>query len=405
MIDSKRKDLLNHHFYHLKELISLKSKYDCCGCTACASICSKKSIIMKPDEEGFLYPSVDVSTCVDCGLCEKVCPFIARNTCNNKDLPISIYAVYHKDKTICRTSSSGGVFAALVDYCLQHGGIAYGAEYDENFIVVHRGEETEEGTIKFRGSKYVQSDLRGVYSEIRKHLKTDRKVLFSGTPCQVEGLKCFLLKPYENLLTIDIICHGVPSPKMFEDYVKYIKKNSFFKLTGINMKDKTFGWGFQDLRLYFGKNRSLFNTTLSKLWNKIYYSHLAMRPSCYHCHFTNFYRPGDITIGDFWGIENAHPDFVNKDGVSLCMINSEKGVDVWTHIKSRLNYIESDASKCIQPNLQHPVCEPEGKKEFATLYQQKGFGYITKHFFEIKRSMVFKENILFVLKLILGKNL
>lgn len=386
-------------------MISSKNIYDCCGCTACESICSAKSITMKPDEQGFLYPSVVISTCVECGLCEKVCPIIFRDSNKLEGLPLQVFALHHKDETILKSSSSGGVFAAFVEYFLLQGGIVYGAEYDENFVVIHRGEETGDGAIKFRGSKYVQSDIRGIYVEIRKHLKTGRKVLFSGTPCQVEGLKCFLLKPYENLLTVDIVCHGVPSPNVFADYVKFVQKNSFFKLTGINMKDKTFGWGYQDLRLYFGKGKSQFNTTLSKLWNKIYYSHLTTRPSCHKCRFTNFHRPGDITIGDFWGIENAHPDFVNKDGVSLCMINTEMGKKVWGQTKNRFIYIESNISKCKQPNLQYPVCEPSEKNEFAFLYKHREGGYVIKKFFGIDRGKLFKENILFVLKSIIGKNL
>ena len=384
-------------------MINIICKYDCCGCTACAAICGKQAITMQADEMGFLYPLTDTSKCVDCGLCDKVCPIIRYDAVDDKTATPIIFALHHRDTDTWHTSSSGGVFAALTEYALKRNGIIYGAEYDEDFAVIHRGEENVEGTLKFRGSKYVQSDISGIYAEIRTHLRNGRFVLFSGTPCQVEGLKGFLIKPYINLLTVDIMCHGVPSPKVFADYVQFIRKNSFLRLTGINMKDKTFGWGYQRLRLFFGTHKSQFNTSISNLWNKIFYSHLATRPSCHKCRFANYLRPGDISIGDFWGIEKSHPEFFNSEGISLIMLNNQKGKDVWEHIKDCFSYIESDTTKCVQPNLQHPAAEPSGKQQFVEDYQNLSFWAIGVKYFGLSKKSFIKERIYYHLKSFLGK--
>lgn len=365
-------------------MIKLNSPYDCCGCTACESVCSHHAILMQEDEMGFLYPQTDVQKCTDCGLCNKACPIIRYDAIADKRANPHIFALHNKNAEVWQTSSSGGVFAALVDYTLERKGVVFGAVYDECFVVRHQKAETKEEALAFRGSKYVQSDMRGVYREVRQHLRAGRFVLFSGTPCQVEGLKGFLVKPYDNLLTVDIMCHGVPSPKVFADYVKFIRKYSPFRLTRIHMKDKEFGWGYQNLRLYFGKHKSQFNTIVSNLWNKIFYSHLATRPSCHKCRFTNHLRSGDITIGDFWGIENSHPDFYDEKGISLLFANNEKGELIWQAIKENFEYIESDTKRCVQPNLQHPTKEPEEKAVFWKEYETIGFKKVIKRYYNIR---------------------
>ena len=192
------------------------------------------------------------------------------------------------------------------------------------------------------------------------------------------------MKPYDNLLTVDIMCHGVPSPKVFADYVKFIQTNSPFRLTCIYMKDKEFGWSYQNLRLYFGKHKSQFNTIVSNLWNKIFYSHLATRPSCHKCRFTNYLHSGDITIGDFWGIENSHPEFYDDKGISLLFANNKKGEQVWHAIKEKFEYIESDTKRCVQPNLQHPAKEPEEKATFWKEYESIGFKKNIKRYYNIR---------------------
>lgn len=375
-------------------MIKITDNHDCCGCTGCASICSHGAISMQADNEGFLYPKINTSLCSDCGLCERVCPIIQRDRVEPSASPLIVFALHNKQEETWHNSSSGGVFAALVEYCIKRGGIVYGAEYDDEFVVIHRGENTIEGALKFRGSKYVQSDLRGIYREIRKHLTHGREVLFSGTPCQVEGLKCFLLKSYDNLTTVDILCHGVPSPRLFSEYIKYVRQHSISSLVGINMKDKTFGWGYQNLRLYFKNGYSEFNTPMSNLWNRIFYGHVGNRPSCHECRFTNMYRPGDLSIGDFWGIEKSYPEFVSENGVSLLLVNSGKGKAVWNSIDSEFDFIESNQTACLQPCLCHSQPEADNRAEFWKSLNDVGFDRTIRYYYGISYKDVIRNYIL-----------
>lgn len=230
-------------------MVNIINKADCCGCTACASICTHSAITMQPDIEGFLYPAVNSDLCTNCGLCEKVCPTTYYDTLDKAMSSPKIYALRNRDSKILKTSSSGGVFAELVSYTLSKDGVVYGAVYDENFHVIHRLAKNETEALQIRGSKYVQSDLRGIYKDIRDQLRKNQFVLFSGTPCQVQGLKNFLIKPYVNLLTVDIMCHCVPSPRVYDDYLHFIQKTFKSSISSIFMKDKTLGWGKQRLRI------------------------------------------------------------------------------------------------------------------------------------------------------------
>lgn len=374
-------------------MIKIEDSHRCCGCTACAAVCGHEAITMHPDSEGFMYPRINAQKCIDCGLCEKVCPLINRNTEKPYKYPLSIFGLKNLDLAIRNASSSGGVFHEIAANALSHGGIVYGATFDETFRVVHCGEVTPDDVQRFRGSKYVQSDLRGIFCDIRKQLKQGGYVLFSGTPCQVEGLKNSLIKDYDNLTTIDILCHGVASPRLFADYVDFIRKHSFSSLSNIFMKDKTFGWGYQNLRLYFQNGTSEFNTPLANLWNKIYYSHLAHRPSCHECPFTNLQRAGDLTIGDFWGIEKTHPEFNDALGTSLLMINTKKGERIWNEIRHRFESVESDRTECLQPVLLRPVEEPRERKAFWDDYFSSGFAKAVSRTYSIGQLTLLKNKL------------
>ena len=367
-------------------------KSDCCGCTACVQICSHKAITMKDDEEGFQYPLVNNEKCVKCGLCVSSCPINVIDV-EKQPPPTRVYAVKLKDAVVRKSSSSGGVFSSFATYFINSNGIVYGAAYDNDFRVRHICICREDEIKKLRGSKYVQSDINGIYSEIKVHLRNGRKVLFSGTPCQVYGLKTFLKKDYSNLYTIDILCHGVPSPKILEDYVKFVKHNSILPIRGLFMKDKTFGWGYQNLRIYYSHHISLFNTKISNLWNRLYYGHCILRPSCYSCKFTSINRVGDISIGDYWNIEKYHPSFFDDKGVSLVLINSSKGLEIWKNTVSNYDFIESEIDKCLQPVLQRPVQSPVDRHRFWSIYHKKGFRGVIRNEYNIS----IKDRILFIL--------
>ncbi|WP_304251053.1 Coenzyme F420 hydrogenase/dehydrogenase, beta subunit C-terminal domain [Parabacteroides gordonii] len=328
-------------------MIHLINKQDCCGCNSCVQCCPKSCITMREDEEGFLYPYVDESTCVNCGLCEKVCPVISQE---KERKPISVYAAKNKNDEIRKQSSSGGVFTVLAEEIIKEGGVVFGARFDEKWKVVHDYTETIEGLSVFRGSKYVQSRMEDNFKKIQYFLKKGRKVLFSGTPCQIAGLKCFLHKEYDNLLTVDFICHGVPSPGVWREYLSEEiarqcdgkntvlshpnDKNRDVNIESISFRDKRLGWKKFSFALTLSvsdrhgeKNSVLLSEPLNKnIFMRGFLADLYLRPSCYACPAKCFKSGSDITIGDFWGIERVMPEIDDDKGMSVVMMNTEKGI-------------------------------------------------------------------------------
>lgn len=358
-------------------MIEIKNKANCCGCTACASICPQEAITMQPDSMGFQYPVVDKVKCVECGLCEKVCTFNDNyDTSLNLPQPIA-YGVRHKDMHEVETSRSGAAFIAISDYVLENGGVVYGAGYTDHFRVVHKRAVTKEERNEFKGSKYVQSDLHGVFRQVKKDLKDGLTVLFSGTPCQTAGLNSYIGKKLrENLILVDIICHGVPGPYLWRDYLAYLEKKQGDRICWVNFRDKQeYGWTAHHETFKFenGGGRKMNFTDL-------FYKHIMFRESCSKCHFANTRRPSDITLGDFWGWERFDPD-INKDdkGLSLIFINTEKGRKLFETVKGQLLFKSVKIEDCLQPNLQHPSVPHPSRKDFERDYRKKGFEYVFQH--------------------------
>lgn len=359
-------------------MIKIDDKSNCCGCTACASICPPKAIKMVPDSMGFLYPSVDESLCVNCGLCENVCQF-NDNYDKSLNLPAPLaFAVRHRDLGEVMKSRSGAAFVAISDYVLEKGGIVYGAAFAEGFIVRHKRAVTREERDEFRGSKYVQSDLMDIFHQVKEDLKNGFIVLFSGTPCQTSGLNAYIGKKLRsNLILVDIVCHGVPSPNFWRDYIVYIEKKNC-SISNVNFRDKSeFGWR-KHIESYKLNNG---NVIYSDLFTRVFYAHINLRESCYVCHFTNLTRPSDITLADYWGWERTDPEF-NKDdkGCSLVLCNTEKGVQLFENVKIRLNYIPAKLENILQGHLQHPTEENPRRDEFCKYYEQHGFTPTLAHF-------------------------
>ena len=325
-------------------MIDIKEKKDCCGCGACVQRCPKSCISMREDNEGFLYPEVNKEICIDCGLCEKVCPVINQS---EERKPMAVYAAKHKDERIRLASSSGGVFTAIAESVIDEGGVVFGARFDKNWSVIHGYTETKEGLAAFRGSKYVQSRIGESYKDTEAFLKTGRKVLFSGTPCQIAGLKRFLRKEYDNLLTVDFICHGVPSPGVWREYLKEETerqcggKNSVLsppkdklgdvRIENISFRNKRLGWKKYSFALTLSttngsgaKNTVLLSEPLSKnIFLRGFLADLYLRPSCHACPAKKFKSGSDVTIGDFWGVQNVMPKIDDDKGVSVMFVNRE----------------------------------------------------------------------------------
>lgn len=361
-------------------MINICDKTTCYGCTACYSACPQNAISMRFDSEGFKYPVIDTNKCIECCLCEKVCPQIGLDEQIKRKTEWA-YCLYNNDPVKLINSSSGGIFCELSQYIIENGGVVYGAVYDNKWTVYHERATVLSQLQKFRGSKYVQSDLRDIFKSVVTDLKSNKLVLFSGTPCQVVGLKKFLHKDYTNLITCDLICHGVPSPLVFKDYISLIQKKRKNMVTYINMKDKTEGWGKQSLRIYYEDNTSEQGTSLSYLWNKVFFSNLALRPSCYTCKFVDYNRCSDFTIGDYWNINKFHPEFYNKDGVSLILIQTNKGLDIFNAIKEHLTYRPLMYGEYPQESLEQPVEMPLLRDYYWKDLYQRGFAFVARKYF------------------------
>ena len=362
-------------------MIKITDPKQCCGCTACASICSHNAITMQPDNLGFLYPIVDNDKCVDCGLCEKVCAFNDNYDKSQNLQKLDTYAVRHKDIHEVETSRSGAAFIAISDYILDNGGIVYGVGYKNHFRVVHKRATTKEERNEFKGSKYVQSDINGVFHQIKKDLNDGLTVLFSGTPCQTAGLNSYIGKKLrKNLILVDIVCHGVPSPFIWSDYLKYIEKKQGSKIYSVNFRDKNkFGWkAHKETFRFINKEISTRSFTF------LFYKNIMMRHSCGVCHYCNTCRPSDITLADFWGWEKTNFNLnADNKGVSLLLINTPKGQEIFNNVKDMMNTMSVQLQKALQPNLCHPSKVHPQSTEFERDYITHGIEYVLKKYGDV----------------------
>lgn len=376
-------------------MINIKQKQLCCGCEACVQVCPKQCITLKEDREGFLYPLVNASICVDCGLCEKTCPVINQGTPHE---PISVYAAVNPDEEIRRQSSSGGIFTLLAETVIADNGVVFGARFDKHWNVVHDYTETLEGLAAFRGSKYVQSRIGNAYSQTEQFLKAGRKVMFTGTPCQVNGLKQFLRKEYANLLAVDFVCHGVPGPKVWRKYLdeevaRLCDKNSVSShhissfpdrdtlVKSISFRNKALGWKKYSFVLTLskastaGEQNTVSYSSLfyDNTYMQAFLANLSLRPSCYECPAKAGKSGSDITLGDFWGIENIDQSMDDDKGTSLLILNTQKGKEVFTDLN--FNCKEEAYSRAVKHNscIEASVAEPPYRKLFMTIFDRFGF--------------------------------
>lgn len=380
-------------------MIEIIDKKDCCGCWACVQRCPKQSIIMKKDEEGFLYPHVDNALCINCGLCEKVCPVINQT---NPRVPLSVSAARNRDENIRSQSSSGGIFSLLAEKVIKEGGVVFGARFNEYWEVVHDSTDTINGIGVFRGSKYVQSLTGDCFLKAEQLLKQNRKVLYSGTPCQIAGLRNFLQRDYDNLITIDVICHGVPSPDVWRQYLaeetthlqkrrrnilscSINNKKKVTRIVDISFRDKASGWKKYCFALSLsqisGSREENFCSRSYREENTFmrgFLSDLYLRPSCYHCPSKELKSGSDITIGDFWGIEHVMPQLDDDRGLCCLMVNTERGRELINGIDAVQDEACYEDVVRYNPSLLSSPEIPAKRMAFFTRLPKYGMLYTTK---------------------------
>ena len=348
---------------------------DCTGCSACANICPNHCISMLPDPEGFLRPVIDELSCVDCELCQQVCPLLNASPLLPDGETIA-FAAINKDEQIRYDSTSGGVFSLLCQQVLGQGGVVFGAAYDESFNVTHTLVDTQEGLSKLRGAKYAQSDLGHTFCRVREILEQDKYVLFSGTPCQVGGLVSFLGKDYEKLILVDLICHGVPSPQVWQKYIAYRSTADACgtQPEGINLRSKETGWPGYSIRFAY-PNAVYSAKNVDDPYLRGFVGNLFLRPSCYQCHFKGSRRQSDFTLGDYWGIWDQQPDYHDGKGTSLVLLHSPKAMAYWRRISSSIRFTSVDVQESLSGNssaIESSLC-PAAREAFLARYDNEDF--------------------------------
>jgi len=363
----------------LTTALDLQDKYDrvmcptnikkehCYGCMACQYICKSKAIRMEEDKEGFLYPVVDESLCIQCGLCKKVCIRKHLKTIEYEEQYPKVYCAYHLEPEIRKESSSGGIFPALSRYAIdKKKGVVVGVRFDDQMKAISEIAKTTEATNPFRGSKYVKSDFKGIFPKVRKLLKDGQFVLYSGLPCECAGLRSYLRKDYENLMICELLCHAAPSPKIFKQYVEHLNEKFDSKVTDIVFRDKEKGWkpGDSNAVITFENGKTFTQRTGENIYYQAFINDYITRPVCSNCKYTYDSRVGDITIGDCWGITKAAPELNDNKGISMVLINNSKGEEVWNTIESQMKFQESNLKDVFYKNHKKPTQDKRQRTAF-----------------------------------------
>lgn len=354
-------------------MIQIEEKQKCCGCSACEQICPKHCIQMASDRQGFLYPIVDQDNCIDCHLCEKVCPVLHQN---KERKPIEAYAAFNKDEQIRLESSSGGIFTLLAEKTLQQGGVVFGAMFNEKWEVVHSYIESPKDLAKLRGSKYVQSKINNCFTVAQKFLNQGRQVLFSGTPCQIAAFRLFLMKDYVNLLLVDVACHGVPSPLLWKDYLMLFKTE---RIISISFRDKRNGWSNYSYVINNDDREILSQIHRDNIYSQGFLNDLTIRPSCFACPAKSGKSCSDLTIADFWGIDNVLPNRNDEKGVNLILANTPLGHHLIEQLRNaQVEKVEFSQAVQHNPAITRSVRKPKSYDWFWAHYPKIGFESINK---------------------------
>lgn len=355
----------------------------CTGCGACANACPQDCIHMEPDAEGFLHPVVEAETCIQCGRCIKSCPVAASaesRRAGKKET--KAYGACFRDEEIRLASTSGGVFTALCIWVLQRGGVVFGAAYDDLFQVQHIFAESEEDLAQLRGAKYAQSDIGYSFRRVRRALEDGRYVLFSGTPCQTAGLLTYLGKEYEKLILVDVICHGVPSPAVWQEYLRYRSRTDAqgSGLAAVYLRSKETGWPNYSVHITYANGTEYRAPHTADPYMRAFVGNLCLRTACYECQFKGIDRTSDFTLGDYWGVWDQLPAFNDGKGTSLVLLHSEKAARIWEELHQGLRYEQVDAAVALaeNPSALHAPQKSLSRKTFMENYSVQDFEQLTK---------------------------
>lgn len=398
-------------------VILYNDKKDCCGCGACMNICPVQAIKMIEDEDGFIYPSINREKCIECFLCKKHCGY---QNFSSQNMPLETFVAQSTNSSL-QLSASGGVFSSISTNFLQNDGIVYGVslEYKNNMLEPeHICINNLDDLIKLQGSKYIQSKINYSYKNIKKSLKEGKKVLFSGTPCQIEGLKAFLGKPFPNLYCIDLICHGVPNAKFFQSYISYLESKISDKIIDFKFRDKDSGWGLTGkgytAKGYTTKGRFFHIPCYESSYYEFFLQSFICRLNCYTCKHSNCHRVGDITIGDFWGVEREYPHLFienggvinSQKGVSCIIVNNEKGKELLSIYGKSLFLFQSDYQVAAKYNAQlsrNCKYNPDMRQKILNAYKDNGYAGVEALFSKFRMKMKVKNSLKNILKCILPK--
>lgn len=383
----------------MKKSITGVMEKECCGCGSCSQICPKGSILMERNPRGFLVPVVNEQTCIECGLCRKSCPEIEKNKYNSV---IRSYAAVSKDSNLMNRSTSGGIFGEIAKCVIMQSGIVYGCAWDKNMLVAHRGIEKIEDLEYIQQSKYIQSNTKNTFKEVKTYLMNDRIVLYSGTGCQIAGLKRYLKKDYNNLITVEVACHGVPAPGLFQEYIKWMEKRNGQVIDKYRFrnKEKHKKGEHYKLCISFKSGKEKYYLSYNDPYYGAFLQGKTLRQTCYQCKYKERDRVADILLSDYWGIEKEHPRFPAKYGASAVVVCSKKGESIINNIKEKLITEKSSFDKIVAHNKSIIACAKKTEEQYESLEDIDKLMERLKPKFSIKRLVknIVPENLKYFIK-------
>lgn len=388
---------------NFKSYLNTNDKMFCCSCRACENICPVSCISMVK-EEGFIYPYIDKNKCIHCNMCVTVCQFNNPVVAADSSFDQKVYAGWNKDQKKVTESTSGAIFTALSDYFLENNGTVYGAEFDENFNVIIKKADSSADRDRMRGSKYVWSDTKSTYKQVKKDLENGKWVLYTGVPCQIGGLRCFLRKDYDRLYCVDLVCHGFPSGDVWGKYVDYLEHKCHAKLSAFEFRHKSPGEKTPVYRAEMDNGHVLAQSLAKNAYSRTYNSLISHMLSCYKCRYTKKERAGDITLGDFWGIEQFSPQNANALGTSLILVNSQKGRLLLDKINSAIVISERsmEEAQMKNPALKESVKKRPWRRGFFKSLDKYGFKRTFNIYIRVGNIVLIPYRVLRKVKYLIG---